>query len=258
MSLTRERIGSVEWWTLDRPEKMNALDSGLIAGLIDAAAAARADAGIRVVVLTGSGSAFSAGADLDEARSALADRAGFKRMLESWRVAFRELELLPLPVLAAIDGVALAGGLELALSCDVIIASSRSRMGDAHIRYGLVPGGGGTQRLADAVGTRAARWLMYSGALLDAEAAQRLGLVQQVLPAEGFRDELQRLAAGIAERSSTALGFMKRMTRRGVSDLELQAELEGAVDIVSGPDARAGLDAFIAGATPVFSAERLV
>jgi enoyl-CoA hydratase len=246
--LERERIDGVEWWTLNRPDKMNALSSGLIDELAAAAGAVRADRTARVVVVTGAGSSFSAGGDA----------ARFSALLGTWRAAFRELELLPLPVLAAVNGVAIAGGLELALACDLILASSDARIGDGHIRYGLVPGGGGSQRLPNAVGVRAARWLMYTGALLDAESARRLGLVQHVLHAEGFRTEVQAIAAAMAARSSAALASMKRMTRpRPVSDLDLQAELEEAARVVAGPDAQAGLQAFVAGQKPVFSQERL-
>jgi enoyl-CoA hydratase/carnithine racemase len=256
--LTRERHGAVEWWTLDRPDKMNALSSELVSALAAAVQAIREDATARVVVVTGAGRAFSAGADLEEALAVAGDRARFTALLASWRAAFREIELLPVPVIAAINGVALAGGLELALACDLILASSAARIGDGHIRYGLVPGGGGSQRLADAVGARAARWLMYSGALLDAESARQLGLVQQVLPEEGFGAEVQRIASEMAARSSTALTFMKRMTRRrAVSDLDLQAELEEAARVVAGADATEGLRAFVAGEEPAFAAERL-
>lgn len=258
MSLKRERAGGVEWWVLDRAEQMNALSADLMAGIAAAAAAVRTDPAVRVIVLTGSGRAFSAGADLKEARAALERPSAFAAMLGSWRAAFRELELLPLPVIAAVNGITLAGGLELALACDLVVASSAARIGDGHIRYGLVPGGGGSQRLADAIGARATRWLMYSGELLDAEAALALGLVQKVVPAATFREDVQALADAMAARSSSALAFMKRMTRaRAVSDLDLQAELEGAVAVVTGPDARAGLAAFAAGEEPVFSKERL-
>jgi enoyl-CoA hydratase/carnithine racemase len=257
--LTRERQGGVEWWTLNRPQKMNALSSaGLVTALAEAARAVRADASARVVVVTGAGRAFSAGADLEEALAVAGEPGRFLALLETWRSAFRELELLPLPVLGAVNGLALAGGLELALACDLIVASTAARLGDGHIRYGLVPGGGGSQRLADAIGVRAARWLMYWGALLEAEPARQLGLVQQVLPAEGFRAEVQRIASEMVVRSSTALRFMKRMTRqRAVSDLDLQAELEEAARVAAGPDARAGLEAFVAREEPVFPTERV-
>ena len=257
MSLKRERVGGVEWWVLDRPEQMNALSADLVAGIAAAARDARTDAAVRVVVITGSGRAFSAGADLKEARAALDRPSAFAALLGSWRATFRELELLPLPVIAALPGITLAGGLELALACDLMIASSAARIGDGHIRYGLVPGGGGSQRLADAIGARAARWLMYSGEVLDAETARAVGLVQKVVPADAFREEVQAVAGAMAARSSSALAFMKRMSRtRAVSDLDLQAELEGAVSVVTGPDAGAGLAAFVAGEEPVFSKER--
>jgi hypothetical protein len=144
---------------LNRPDQLNALSNGVIDALGRGIRIATESASVAGVFVTANGRAFSAGADLIEARERLASPATFREGLNSWRRVFRGLELCPKPVIAIIDGLAIAGGLELALSCDVIVASDRAKFGDGHITYGLVPGGGGTRRLPDAVGTRAARWL---------------------------------------------------------------------------------------------------
>jgi enoyl-CoA hydratase/carnithine racemase len=180
---------------LNRPEQLNALSRELVEELRDAAAGVPDDPSVRVVVLTGAGRAFSAGADLAEALALVREPQAFRQMLRLWRGTFRLLEELPVPVVAAVNGIAFAGGLELALSCDVIVAAAGAALGDAHVRYGLVPGGGGSQRLVDAVGVRSARWLMYTGATVDARTAHHIGLVQHVIDDEDFGSEVRAVAS---------------------------------------------------------------
>jgi enoyl-CoA hydratase/carnithine racemase len=208
------------------------------------------------VVLTGSGRSFSAGADLIEVETVAPDPARFRVWLHAWSETFRAAELCGKPVIAAVNGAAMAGGLELALASDVIIASDRARFCDAHVRHGLVPGGGGTQRIPAAIGTRWARWLMYTGELIDAAKAERIGLVQMVVPDAKFSAEVREIARTMASRSSVALSFMKRMTAsRLVTQEMLEMEIEAAAHIVAGPDALEGLAAFKEHRDPVFSAE---
>ncbi|HZB48119.1 MAG TPA: enoyl-CoA hydratase/isomerase family protein [Mycobacteriales bacterium] len=240
---------------LNRAEALNALSGELVAGLAAGVAGAAADDAVRVVVITGSGRAFCAGADLREARELVGDAAAFRGWLLEWRAAFDSFERCGKPVIAAVNGLALAGGLELALSCDLIVASDAAGIGDAHVRYGLVPGGGGSQRLPDAVGTRWARWLMYTGETLDAATAHRIGLVQQVFPAASFDADVAAMAATMARRSTAALAFMKRASRtRLVTDDGLDLEIEAAARVVTGPDAREGLAAFVEKREPRFAA----
>ena len=247
------RRGRVLELRLNRPEQMNALNGQLIAELGAAVASARDDDGVAAVFITAAGRAFSAGADLAEAKAQLADPARFRQGLEVWRSTFRALESLPKPVIAIVDGLAIAGGLELALSCDLIVATDRAKLGDGHATYGLVPGGGGSQRLPDAIGVRAARWLMYTGELVDAETARQLGLVQHVVPATELDAWLERTAATLSARSPAALTFYKNMTAsRAVTDERLAHEVLAAVAVVSGPDAREGLAAFEAKRPPRF------
>jgi len=242
--------------TLNRPDQHNALNSELITAIRTALRSANADTAVRVVVLTGSGGSFCAGADLIEVESVAPDPARFRVWLHAWSDTFRAAELCGKPVIAAVNGAAMAGGLELALASDLIVASSRARFCDAHIRHGLVPGGGGTQRIPAAVGTRWARWLMYTGEVIDAAKAERIGLVQKVIGEEDFAAEVRQLASVMATRSSVALSFMKRMTAsRLVAPEMLEMEIEAAAHIVAGPDALEGLAAFKERREPTFSSD---
>jgi enoyl-CoA hydratase/carnithine racemase len=253
--LNLDRVERVLVITLDRADQMNALSSGLIAELQEAIIDAATDDTVHAVVLTGSGPAFSAGADLKEALVAVRDPATFRATIISWRDAFRAIELCPKPVIAGLNGTTIAGGLELALACDVIVAARGAHIGDGHIKYGLVPGGGGSQRLPDAIGTRAARWLMYTGTLLDAEAARALGLVQHVIDDDTFRDDLIALALQLSRSSLPALAFMKRQTTSPAVTIDgLDLEIEAAVHVVTGADAKEGLAAFTERRAPRFPA----
>jgi enoyl-CoA hydratase/carnithine racemase len=255
--LTSERPG-VLMLTLSRPADLNSLNGDLVRMLHSAIDKAGARDDIRVVVITGTGRAFCTGADLKEAGANVADAADFQAWLRPWKDCFAAFEACPKPVIAALNGITMAGGLELALACDLIVASDAARVGDGHATYGLVPGGGASQRLPDAVGVRMARWLMYTAALLSAEQAREIGLVQQVLPSEGFLDEVWALAESIAARSLPGLAFMKRMTASAqVTDEGLTAELEAAAHVICGPDAREGLAAFVAKRPPVFPSATL-
>jgi enoyl-CoA hydratase/carnithine racemase len=239
--------------TLNRPEKRNALSWALINSFADAISDATDNRDVKVIVVTGAGSAFCAGADLVEIESLSPHPRKLRQMLHSWNEAFRAMERCPKPVLAAVNGVAIAGGLELALAADVIVASSAARFGDGHIIYGMVPGGGGSVRLPTAIGARRARWLMYTGVLLDSAQAERAGLVQLVVAERDFSEEVRATAVEMTSRSTVALSFMKRMTaERAVTDELLQFELEAAAHLLAGPHAREGLAAFRARRKPVF------
>lgn len=254
--LLTENHSGVLRLTLNRPAQHNALNSELISAIHAALVSASDDPLVRVVVITGAGRSFCAGADLIEVESIAPDPARFRVWLHQWSTTFRSAELCGKPVIAAVNGSAMAGGLELALASDFIVASSRARFCDAHIRHGLVPGGGGTQRIPAAVGTRMARWLMYTGEVLDAGKAERIGLVQKVIEEESFDGEVAELARRIASQSSVALSFMKRMTAsRLVSQDMLEMEIEAAAHIVAGADASEGLAAFKEHREPLFTSD---
>ncbi len=252
-NLGSERRDGVVWLTIQRPDQMNAISTGVVRELLEEVEAARSNPEDRVIVLTGAGRAFCAGADLREAAELTRSPAEFRGWLLEWKRAFTALEQCPKPVIGAINGLCLAGGLELALACDVLVASDAAQIGDVHARYGLVPGGGGSRRLTNAVGVRRARWLMYTGRTLSAHEAEQWGIVQHVVAADRFADEVREIATEMARRSQPSLAFMKRLSQ--VRDDEgLDLELEAAAHLVAGPDAQEGLAAFLAKREPEFTA----
>jgi enoyl-CoA hydratase/carnithine racemase len=253
--LITDKQGGVLRLVLNRPDQLNALSTPLATAIHQAIQDAGTDPEVRVVVVTGAGRAFCAGADLAEVGQKAADPDDFRRFLILLRDALNAIERCPKPVICAVNGITLAGGLELALACDFIVISRGARIGDGHARYGLVPGGGGTQRLPDAVGVRMARRLMYTAEALTADEAMAVGLVQQVFDEAAFADEVAKLAGGLAAKSQPGLAFMKRMSRsRLVTEDGIDLEVEAAVAVVGSSDAREGVAAFLGKREPRFTA----
>ena len=207
LRLAREH--AVATVVLDRPKQLNALDAATLRELARAVRELRRDETVRAVVITGAGEkAFSAGADI-RAMAAMSPAEGHAYSRLSHEVLAR-LEALPVPVVAAVNGVALGGGLELALACDLIVISARARLGQPEINLGLIPGFGGTQRLVRRVGVGRARDLVYLGRTVEADEALRIGLVDRVAPPEHVADEAARLAAELAAKPPLALAQAKR------------------------------------------------
>src|SRR5437763_4898576 len=203
------RADAVATLTLDRPKALNALDAATLRELARAIRGLRRDGGVRGLVVTGAGDkAFSAGADI-AAMAAMSAAEGHAYSRLGHEVLAR-LEALPVPVVAAVNGVALGGGLELALACDLIVISARARLGQPEINLGLIPGFGGTQRLVRRVGVGRARDLVYLGRTVEADEALRIGLVDRVAPPEHVADEAARLAAELAAKPPLALAQAKR------------------------------------------------
>jgi enoyl-CoA hydratase len=214
--------GHVRTLTMDRPERRNALDRALISDLTAALRAADADTDVRCVVLTGSDPAFTAGLDLkaiEAGELTVGGTAGAD--VNPWR-ALREIDV---PVVGAINGVAITGGLELALGCDLLIASDRARFADTHARMGIHPGGGLTLRLPRAVGIRAAKQMSLTGVFVDAAEAHRLGLVNEVVPHDRLLARAGEVAAEIAETPRDALRMIQRAYRE-TNELALGAGLD--------------------------------
>jgi len=210
-NILREDHGRVALLVINRPEKRNALDGATRRELIDALDAIRDDAAIRVVVLTGAGDkAFVAGADISEfeGRSPIDQ---FRVM--SGRTVFDAVESFPKPVIAALNGFTLGGGCELAMACDIRLAADTARLGQPEVNLGIIPGAGGTQRLPRLVGSGAACKLLYTGELIDAAEALRIGLVDEVVPAAELRARAMALAGGIAQKSPVALALIKEGVR---------------------------------------------
>lgn len=241
--------------TLDRPEKLNALDSAALNELGTALDIIENDASARAVIVTGAGDkAFAAGADIAElATLAPAATPGFAaRGLQ----LFRRLETFRKPVIAAINGFALGGGLELALACTFRIAADSARLGLPETRLGLIPGYGGTQRLPRLIGPSAALELILTGEPVSAAEALRLGLVDRVVPAAALLAEADTLVGRLAVPSAQAQAAALDAVRRGLDlplDEALKHETRRFAQAAASDDGREGMAAFLAKRPPKFT-----
>jgi enoyl-CoA hydratase len=201
-----ERKGAVGVVTLHRPKALNALCAALIAELGEALGDLESDPGIRCIVITGSEKAFAAGADIKEmSGKSYMDVYLQDFITDGWERVTRCRK----PTIAAVAGFALGGGCEIAMMCDMILAAETAKFGQPEIKLGTIPGSGGTQRLTRAVGKSLAMYLCLTGDMIDAETALRAGLVARVLPAEGFLDEVMKVAETIAGYSLPVLRACK-------------------------------------------------
>jgi enoyl-CoA hydratase/carnithine racemase len=238
--------------TLSRPDQLNAMSRELMQSLAAKLDVVAGSPGLRVVLVAGSGRAFSAGGDLIEFDEAL--RADPARLLADLRFnqeVFNRVEALPMPVIGVANGLAVAGGLELLLCCDLILAAQGARMGDGHARYGVLPAGGATVRLRERISTSHAAQLFYTANLVDAETLQAWGLVNEVLPGDRLMDRALALAREIARCSPEAVGHIKALTAPSPErQRRFEAELERFAEHVGGNDLARGLSAFRAKQPP--------
>jgi len=240
--------------TVHRPERLNALDSATLDALHATADAAADDPSVRVVVLTGAGpKAFVAGADIAQMAD-LTPAQGRDFALRGQRM-MRRFERLPKPVIAMVNGYALGGGLELAMSCHLRVAADTARFGQPEIGLGLVPGFGGTQRLLRLAGRAAALELCLTGEPVSASRALELGLVNRVVPAAELESETMALAGRLATAAPLALrGILDCILAGGESGLEEGLEYEAAQFglVFATEDMREGTNAFLGKRKPVF------
>jgi enoyl-CoA hydratase/carnithine racemase len=240
---------------LDRPAQLNAISPALLEDLDRACEAIERDAGARVVTLTAAGRAFCAGADLKAVRELTPDPVRWGGFMRLWHRVFNRIEALPLPVIAGVQGLALAGGLELVLVADLVIADESARLGDQHANFGLIAGGGGSQRLPRLVGARRAKELMLLGGWLSAAEALAWGLVNRVVPAGTVAAAVEEMAGGLAAKSVSASRTVKALVNRAF-DTDLTGGLEMELHLASAhmrsADAAEGLRAFAEKRTPVF------
>jgi enoyl-CoA hydratase len=256
-SLAKHRAGAAVWLRLQRPAAMNAISTDLLDELNLALEGIEADESVRVVVLTGTGRAFCAGADL----KALANAAGEidpSQVVGFVAYAGRTIERLAAlgqPVIAGVNGLALAGGLELLLASDIVVASSTARIGDAHSNYGLIPGAGGSVRLSRVVGTNMAKYLAFTGDHFPPSSPVLAGLVGEIVDPEQLDTRLSELAGTLADKSPLGLRRMKRLINdapdQSLRDA-LAAEQQALGEQCRSEDFTEGIAAFAARRTPVY------
>lgn len=242
------RDGDCAVVTLNRPDKLNPLDRVTIATLLDVVTALEAESGLRSVIVTGAGRAFSAGGDLDGYLSLYRDPQAFRVFLDNFYRLLAAIERSDKIYIAAINGPCVAGGLELLLSCDVVLAADSATIGDGHLNFGQLPGAGGSQRLPRAIGALRAKHLMLSGRMIDAAEAERIGLVGEVVPAAGLLARAREFARDLGAKSPAGLRGAKYLVNQGMAGpLESGLQLEIAYVhnyATTEPDATEGLVAF--------------
>ncbi|HET9924601.1 MAG TPA: enoyl-CoA hydratase-related protein [Methylomirabilota bacterium] len=241
--------------TLNRPDRLNAISPELLQDLDRACDAMEADAAVRVVTLTAAGRTFCAGADLRTVRELSPDPQRWSAFMGLWHRVFDRIEALPLPVIAGVHGLALAGGLELLLVADLVVADEGARLGDQHANFGLVAGGGGSQRLPRLVGARRAKELMMLGGWLSAADALAWGLVNRVVPAGTVANAVEEMAGTLAAGSGSANRTVKTLVNRAFdTDLAegLALERRLVAQHMRSADAAEGLRAFAEKRKPVF------
>jgi len=249
-----ERRGPVAVLTLSRPEVLNALDRATLESLHSCTSQLAREPAARAVVVTGAGRAFAAGADIAAMRKLGPSEAeAFSRLGHE---AFAAIEELAVPTIAAVNGFALGGGCELALACDWIYASTKARFGQPEVNLGLIPGFGGTSRLARRVGPAWARELVLAGEPIDAETALRIGLANRLFEPEELLTAAFGIAEKIAGKGPLAVAHAKRVIHEGQdADLRVANALEQKTfGLVFATDDRAeGMDAFLEKRPPRFS-----
>jgi enoyl-CoA hydratase len=242
-----ESGGAIVTVTVDRPKVLNALDDATLRELTDVFAALGGDPAIRCVILTGAGDkAFVAGADIAAMSGLTADEA--RRFAERGHRLGGVIEAVGAPVIAAINGFALGGGLELALACDLALASTSAKLGLPEVGLGVIPGFGGTQRLARRVGIARARELVYTGNVIGPEEALRIGLVNAVAAPADLQGAVRAVAEKIASRAPLAVAAAKRVMSQG-ADLPLgealALEREQFAVLFTTADQKEGMRAFV-------------
>jgi enoyl-CoA hydratase len=207
--------------TINRPDKLNALSQEVLDDLSKAVEEVERREGIRAAVITGTGKAFVAGADI--ARMKDMNQAQGRGFGATGHKLFARLEYLRFPFIAAVNGFALGGGCELALACDFIYASTKAKFGQPEVNLGIIPGFGGTQRLPRRVGSAMARELIFTGKMIDANEALRIGLVNAVFEPDELLSAAQKTAAEIAQKGPLAIAQSKRLIRDGMQVPLIQA-----------------------------------
>ncbi len=245
MPVGRDRRGAVQVLVLDRQEALNAFSPELIDELIGALDDAAADPGVRAVVLTGAGRAFSAGADIS--RMAQMDVDAAREFAAQGHAMCNRIEGLPVPVIAAINGFALGGGCEVTLACDIRLASEAMKISQPEVALGIPPGWGGTQRLPRIAGEGFAKRMILTGAMIGPDEALAAGLVSAVHPADDLLDAAVAMGEEIAQKSPSAVALSKRLIHGALGERAdlLAAEAEAFAQQFADPERLEGMTAFL-------------
>jgi enoyl-CoA hydratase len=250
-----ERKEQVVWLSLNRPKVGNCINLELANELVDACRAINQDDEVRAVVLTGAGELFCSGCDLAELRAASADNL---KKANTASLSSSAVASLNCPVIAAINGDALGAGLELALSCDIMVCSENARFGFPETSYGIIPGGGGTQRLPRIIGKGKATEMVITAAPIDAKEAYRVGLVNKVVPKQKLHEEAEEIAKKLISRAPIAVRYAKEAVNKGMDmtltqGLRLEADLSFLLQTTK--DRAEGIKAFLEKRKAIFKGE---
>ena len=241
-----EKKNGIGYVTVNRPEALNALNDSVIEELDSVFRAIDRDDEVRVVIITGAGRAFVAGADI--AQMSRLDGSEGRVMSMRGQKVMEFIEFMDKPVIAAVNGFALGDGNELSMACDIRIASETAKFGQPEVNLGIIPGYGGTQRLPRLVGRGMAKKLIYSAEIIDAEEAYRIGLVDEVVPADQLMDTAAKLAETIASKAPIAVKMAKAAINNGMNtDLKtgVQFEAEAYTSTFVSEDRVEGMKAFV-------------
>lgn len=232
--------------TVNRPQALNALNMDVLDEMTDAFTAIRTDQEVQAVIVTGEGRSFVAGADIAEMSKLNALEGRY--MMEKGHRLMNMIESLPKPVIAAINGFALGGGCELAMACDIRLASEKAKFGQPEVGLGIIPGFGGTQRLSRLVGKGMAKYLILTAGMIDAAEALRIGLVERVLPPDQLTEEAEKTARAIMSKAPVAVATAKNAIDNGY-DMDMKSasayEVQSSVVCFASADKKEGMAAFL-------------
>lgn len=248
-----ETRGDIAVATIDRPEALNALNSDVLRDLDQVVSQVEADREVRAFLLTGAGRAFVAGADIGEQQAL--DVASARKFSQVGSALFRRIEKLEIPTIAAVNGFCLGGGCELAMSFDIILASEKARFGQPEVGLGITPGFSGTQRLPRRVGVARAKELLFSGRMISAAEAEKIGLVNGVYAPEALMDAALDMARSFTKNAPVAIKYVKASVDRG-----MQTDIDGGIALenelyamcFATEDCKEGLTAFLEKRPAVF------